>query len=132
MDAEEGTEKKTHLVMGWKLGESADLTAMLEAQLVSSVLMENSASPLMHYLETTDRGAAPSPLCGLEESMREMVFCCGIEQRGRGRRAFEAEVLACIEQVAADGINEEKIDAILRQIELHQEVSGDACPTDSI
>ena len=72
VDAKEGTEKKTHLVMGWKLGESADLTAMLEAQLVSSVLMENSASPLMHYLETTDRGAAPSPLCGLEESMREL------------------------------------------------------------
>ena len=87
VDAEEGTADKTHLIMGWKLGESADLTAMLEAQLVSSVLMENSASPLMHYLETTDRGSAPSPLCGLEESMREMVFCCGIEgsERGAGR-----------------------------------------------
>ena len=43
--------------------------------------------------------------------------------------AFEAEVLACIEQVAADDIDEEKIDAILRQIELHQrEVSGDGMP----
>ena len=43
--------------------------------------------------------------------------------------AFEAEVLACIEQVAADGIDEEKLDAILRQIELHQrEVSGDGMP----
>ena len=41
--------KKRIWCMGWKLGESADLTAMLEAQLVSSVLMENSASPLMHY-----------------------------------------------------------------------------------
>ena len=130
VDTEEGTEKKTHLVMGWKLGESADLTAMLEAQLVSSVLMENSASPLMHYLETTDRGAAPSPLCGLEESMREMVFCCGIEgSEAEHAEAFEAEVLACIEQVATDGVDEEKVDAILRQIELHQrEVSGDGMP----
>ena len=84
MDPEEDVQNKTHLIMGWKLGESADLTAMLEAQLVASVLMENSASPLMHYLETTELGTAPSPLCGLEESMREMVFCCGIEGSDMG------------------------------------------------
>ncbi len=130
VDAEEGSENKTHLVMGWKLGESADLTAMLEAQLVSSVLMENSASPLMYYLETTERGAAPSPLCGLEESIREMVFCCGIEgSEAEHADAFEAEVLACIESVAAEGIAADKVEAILRQIELHQrEVSGDGMP----
>ena len=130
VDGEEGIENKTHLVLGWKLGESADLTAMLEAQLVASVLMENSASPLMHYLETTDRGAAPSPLCGLEESMREMVFCCGIEgSEAEHADAFETEVLACIERVAEEGISEDKVDAILRQIELHQrEVSGDGMP----
>ena len=130
VDAEEGSENKTHLVMGWKLGESADLTAMLEAQLVSSVLMENSASPLMYYLETTERGAAPSPLCGLEESIREMVFCCGIEgSEAEHADAFEAEVLACIERVAAEGIAADKVEAILRQIELHQrEVSGDGMP----
>ena len=68
------TADKTHLIMGWKLGESSDLDTLLEAQLLSSVLMENSASPLMQWLETNDLGAAPSPLCGLEDSMREMVF----------------------------------------------------------
>ncbi|GIR69232.1 MAG: hypothetical protein CM15mP74_04830 [Halieaceae bacterium] len=89
MDAEEGTADKTHLIMGWKLGESADLTAMLEAQLVSSVLMENSASPLMHYLETTDRGSAPSPLCGLEDPCARwcsVVVLKGVTQTGRSLR----------------------------------------------
>ena len=90
--------------------------------------MENSASPLMHYLETTDRGAAP-PLCGLEESMREMVFCCGIEgSEAEHAEAFETEVLARIEQVATDGIDEEKIDAILRRSSHQREVSGDGMP----
>ena len=130
IDADEDTAKKTHLIMGWKLGESADLTAMLEAQLVSSVLMENSASPLMQYLETTPLGTSPSPLCGLEESMREMIFCCGIEgSEAEQATTFEQEVLACIEGVAAGGIDGDKIEAILRQIELHQrEVSGDGMP----
>ena len=130
MDPEEDVQNKTHLIMGWKLGESADLTAMLEAQLVASVLMENSASPLMHYLETTELGTAPSHLCGLEESMREMVFCCGIEGSDMGHAvAFEAAVIDCINSVAEHGIAAEKVEAILRQIELHQrEVGGDGMP----
>ena len=130
IDPEESAAEKTHLVMGWKLGESADLEAMLEAQLLSAVLMENSASPLMHYLETTSLGAAPSPLCGLEESMREMVFCCGIEgSEAEHADQFEREVLDCIAAVAESGVAQERIEAILRQIELQQrEVSGDGMP----
>ncbi len=104
VDASEGLAKKTHHVMGWKLGESADLTAMLEAQVLSAVLMENSASPLMHYLETTELGSAPSPLCGVEESMREMVFCCGIEGSSPEVAAqFQQEVLGKLKEVADSG-----------------------------
>ena len=59
-----------------------------------------------------------------------MVFCCGIEgSEAEHADAFEAEVLACIESVAAEGIAADKVEAILRQIELHQrEVSGDGMP----
>lgn len=121
---------KTHLIMGWKLGESADLTAMLEAQLLSAVLMENSASPLMKFLETTDLGSSPSPLCGVEESMREMVFCCGIEgSEVKHVDAFETQVMAVIESVVNTGVSAERLSSILHQIELHQrEVSGDSMP----
>lgn len=130
LDADESPRDKTHLVMGWKLGESADLEAMLEAQLVSAVLMENSASPLMHWLETTDLGSSPSPLCGLEDGMREMVLACGIEGSDvEHRDAFEAGVLAVIERVVAEGVEPDRLEAILHQIELHQrEVTGDGMP----
>ena len=130
VDAGEDTTAKTHHILGWKLGESADLTAMLEAQLVSAVLMENSASPLMHFLETTDLGTAPSPLCGVEESMREMVLCCGIEGSEPGvANAFELQVLDVIERVATEGVSTDKLESILHQIELHQrEVTGDGMP----
>ena len=33
----------------------------------------------VYALETTDLGNAPSPLCGLEASNREMSFVCGLE-----------------------------------------------------
>ena len=130
IDEAEGVSGKTHHILGWKLGESAHLMSMLEAQLVSSVLMENSASPLMHYLETTTLGTAPSPLCGIEDSMREMVLCCGIEgSEAAHADQFERDVIAIIETLAAEGVSEEKLESILHQIELHQrEITGDGMP----
>jgi presequence protease len=129
-DDSDGTENKTHIVIGWMLGESANLEQLLEAQLLSSVLMDNSASPLQQLLETTDLGRAPSPLCGLEDSMREMVFCCGIEGTEADHAdALEQSVLEVIEQVANEGVPLERIEAVLHQLELHQrEISGDSYP----
>jgi presequence protease len=129
-DENDSTENKTHLVMGWMLGESSDLKQLLEAQLLSSVLLDNSASPLQHALETTELGRSPSPLCGLEDSMREMVFCCGIEgSEADNAEALEALVLGIIEQVAQDGVSQERLEAVLHQLELHQrEITGDGYP----
>src|SRR5690606_690196 len=75
----EETKAKTHIVMGWLLGRSFNLVQNLEAHLLTNVLLENSASPLMKALEKTDLGRSPSPLCGLEDSNREMAFVCGLE-----------------------------------------------------
>ena len=124
------TSRKTHIVMGWMLGESTDLEQLLEAQLLASVLLDNSASPLQQALETTELGQAPSPLCGLEDSMREMVFCCGIEgSEAEHAEALEAMVLGVLEKVAADGVDHERMEAVLHQLELHQrEISGDGYP----
>ncbi|HDY82443.1 MAG TPA: peptidase M16, partial [Halieaceae bacterium] len=129
-DESGGTDKKTHLVMGWMLGESADLEKLLDAQLLSSVLLDNSASPLQHALETTELGQAPSPLCGLEDSMREMVFCCGIEgSEAEHADALERMVLDVLQQVAEQGVSQERLEAVLHQLELHQrEISGDSYP----
>lgn len=129
-DEEGDTCGKTHIVMAWLLGESTRLRDRLEAQLLSSVLLENSASPLQQALETTALGAAPSPLCGLEDSLRELVFCCGIEGSETERReALESLVLGVIENVADRGVAEAQLEAVLHQLELHQrEVSGDGMP----
>ncbi|PSF05403.1 peptidase M16 [Marinobacter fuscus] len=126
----EGTDAKTHIVMGWLLGHSFDLQENLEGQLLSSVLLENSASPLMRALETTDLGHAPSPMCGLEDSNREMTFVCGIEGSEPERRAeLEQLVEATLQKVVEEGVSQERLEAILHQLELHQrEIAGDQFP----
>jgi Zn-dependent M16 (insulinase) family peptidase len=125
-----GTSGKTHIVMAWLLGESTDLEGMLEAQLLSNVLLDNSASPLEQALETTDLGHAPSPLCGLEDSLREMVFACGIEGSEPGRvEDLENLVLDVLASVARDGVPRDQLESVLHQLELHQrEISGDSYP----
>jgi Zn-dependent M16 (insulinase) family peptidase len=124
------SDNKTHIVVAWLLGDSSDLEQMLEAQLLASVLLDNSASPLQQALETTDLGQAPSPLCGLEESMREMVFACGIEgSEAVHADAVEKMILQVLQQVSEEGVEAEKLEAVLHQLELHQrEISGDSYP----
>ncbi|MGB1237640.1 MAG: insulinase family protein [Pseudomonadales bacterium] len=123
-------ESKTHHVMGWLLGHSIDLKQQLEAHLLSRVLLDNSASPLRAALESTDLGKAPSPLCGLEDSNREMSFMCGLEGSDPERAAeFEALVMGVLEQVEREGVAQDVVEAQLHQLELGQrEISGDGYP----
>lgn len=127
---EEDTSEKTHVVLGWLLGRSTDLDELLRAHLLTGILLDNSASPLRHALETTSLGSAPSPLCGLEDGCREMVFVCGLEGT-EPERADDIErlVLETLERVARDGVPLEQAEAALHQLELHRrEIGGDGYP----
>ena len=127
---EEHLEAKTHHVMGWLLGESIDLKAQLESHLLSRVLLDNSASPLRAALESSGLAKAPSPLCGLEDSNREMTFMCGLEgSEPEQAEAFEKLVMDVLEQVEREGVAQEVVEAQLHQLELGQrEISGDGYP----
>ncbi|HHO60078.1 MAG TPA: peptidase M16, partial [Thiotrichales bacterium] len=127
---EDTIEEKSHHVMSWLLGPCTSLDEMMKANLLSQVLLDNSSSPLRHALEKTGLGAAPSPLCGLEDSNYEMCFLCGIEgSKIENAAAFEALVMDVLNDVAENGIAQDKLEAVLHQLELSQrEVGGDSYP----
>ena len=127
---EEGSENKTHVIVSWLLGESIDLKSAMRSQLLGSILLENSASPLLQALETSDLGKAPSPLCGLDDSQREICFAAGLEGcADTSTEEVEKLVLDTLKQVAAEGVPQTQIDACLHQLELHQrEITGDSYP----
>ncbi len=124
------TDGKTHVVMGWLWGESTNLLELLRGQLLSSVLLDNSSSPLQQMLETTELANSPSPLCGLEDSMRELTFVCGVEGTDSDKvDAIEQLILDTLQKVADKGVPQEQVEAVLHQLELHQrEVGGDGYP----
>ena len=129
-DDTEELNDKTHHVIAWLLGESANLKEQLEAHLLSQLLLDNSASPLRKALEKCEFAAAPSPMCGLEDSNREMSFMCGVEGSNvADAEAFEKLVFEILNEVADKGVDQEEIDSVLHQLEFHQrEIGGDSHP----
>ena len=127
---EPDTAEKTHVVLGWLLGQTTDLMANMEAHLLNSVLLDNSASPLLQALETSDLGTAPSPLCGLDDSHLELLFVCGLEgSEPEHAAAVEELVLATLQTVAEQGVPADQVEAALHQLELKQrEIGGDGYP----
>ncbi len=121
IDRDEDTRDRTHVVLGWLVGHAMDLRELLLAQLLSGVLLDNSASPLRYALETSALGTSPSELCGLDDSNREMTFACGLEGSNPEHvEAIEALVLDTLEAVAREGVPPELVAAVLHQIELAQ------------
>jgi len=121
---------KTHLVVGWLLGENKDPLEVLRGHLLSSVLLDNSASPLRKALETTPLANAPSPLCGLEDSNKEMCFIAGVQgSEAEHKDAIETLILETLQKVAQEDVEVSLIESALHQLELSQrEVGGDHYP----
>lgn len=128
--SEDGLAGHTHHVMGWLLGHGSNLDEQLEAHFLSNLLLENSSSPLRHALETTELGNAPSPLCGLEDSNKEMCFVCGVEGSDPEKvTEVEALIEDTLKAVAENGVSAEQVESVLHQLELSQrEVGGDSYP----
>jgi len=130
LDEDSSAENKTHVVTGWLLGESVDLETCLKATLLSSVLLDNGSSPLRYALENTKLGSAPSPLCGLEDSNREMIFMCGLEgAHNDSTQEIESMILNVLNEVAEKGVEQSRLEAALHQLELAQkEITGGSYP----
>ena len=123
-------KNNTHIVMAWLLGNSVDIKENLKARLISNILLDNSGSPLLKALETTPLANSPSPMCGLEDSMKEMCFVCGVEgSESKHTQEVEKLILETLQTTANNGVSNEQIIASLDQIELSQrEITGSSYP----
>jgi len=130
LDGEEETTDKTHIVVGWLLDNILDAEAVMRTHLLSGVLLDNGSSPLRRALETTDLGSAPSPMCGMSDSNREMMFAAGVEgSNPEHAEAVEKLILDVLTDVAENGVEQSMVEAVLHQLELSQrEISGDGFP----
>ena len=129
VDADELTDKTYH-VMAWLLPQASEIKLRLGMRLVEGVLLENSASPLRHYLETCGYAQSTGPFMGVDDSNFEMTFYCAVQgSNPEHAQTFKDGVLNVLQQVASQPVDPELVNAILHQIELHQrEIGGDGTP----
>lgn len=129
VDAED-LKDKTYHILSWLLPKTSDVKLRLGMRLVEGVLLENSASPLRHYLETCGYAQSTGPIMGVDDSNYEMTFYCGVQgSNPEHAETFRQGVLNILQEVASKPIDKNMVDAILHQIELHQrEISGDGTP----
>ncbi len=123
-------DDRSHVIMAWLLESENTLESLIEAHLLAAVLLDNSSSPLLDALETTTLGRAPSPLCGLDDDHKEMIFCCGLEGcAAESGLEVEELILKTLNKVALEGLPLEQVEAVLHQIELsRREIGGDGYP----
>ncbi|MBR5557340.1 MAG: insulinase family protein [Acinetobacter sp.] len=129
VDAEDLTDKTYHII-SWLLPEASDIKLRLGMRLVEGILLEDSASPLRHYLETCGYAQSTGPIMGVDDSNFEMTFFCGIQgSNAEHAEEFKNGVFKILEDVASKPVDTDMVEAILHQIELHQrEINGDGMP----
>jgi Zn-dependent M16 (insulinase) family peptidase len=129
VDAEDLKDKTYHII-SWLLPQASDIKLRLGMRLVEGVLLEDSASPLRHYLETCGYAQSTGPIMGVDDSNFEMTFFCGVQgSNPEHAEEFKNGVFKILEDAASKQVDSAMVDAILHQIELHQrEINGDGMP----
>ena len=129
VDAEDLKDKTYHII-SWLLPQASDIKIRLGMRLVEGILLEDSASPLRHYLETCGYAQSTGPIMGVDDSNYEMTFYCGVQgSNPENAEEFKNGVFNVLEDVASKPVDTQMVDAILHQIELHQrEINGDGMP----
>tara|TARA_R110000868_G_scaffold411733_1_gene708246 strand:- start:75987 stop:78896 length:2910 start_codon:yes stop_codon:yes gene_type:complete len=114
---EEDTSKRTFIEMGWLLGQTTDAYENLKTLYMYMVLLGDSSSPLMSALESSDLGTAPQVTFDPEN--KETMFAVGLQGSEVKHKAdVEKLILDTLQQVAKDGISNDRINALLDQIEV--------------
>lgn len=119
-------DRSTHIVWAWVLGQTSQVEESLEAHFLASIFLEHSGSPLRHYLETTELANAPSELCGIDDSAKQLIFFCGVEgSDAENTKNLQDGIFEVFLSVKQDGISQKEVVAIIDRLEMSQRDLGD-------
>ena len=123
-------ERGTHAIWAWVIGNSAEAQTLLEGHLLAGLLLDNGASPLRQYLETTDLADSPSELCMLDDSACQLILCCGVEGTDeKNVDQINEEIIKLLNRIAAEGVDQDTLTGLLDQMEIAQrDIGGGGYP----
>lgn len=121
---------KVTLMLNWLLCDSTDTVALMEANLVSQVLLGHDGAHLNRALLESGFGEDLSPTMGLETEIRHMCFTAGLRGASRDKTdAFESLVFQTIKDLVEKGIPSADLETAIRSIDFsNREVRRASAP----
>lgn len=104
--------------LNWLLGEVADAESLMEAALVSEILLGHDGAPLSRALLESGLGEDVAPSSGLETELHYLCYSAGL--RGVVREdagKVEQLVLETLEDVARNGVSAEDLETAIHSID---------------
>lgn len=117
VDAEEEDENKGFVQLNWMLPEAEDVELRMALSILSYALVSTPASPLRKAL--VDSGLGEQVIGGgLSTQLRQMVFGVGLKGVNPDNAdAVEDLILETLEELAAEGLEREMVEAAVNSIE---------------
>lgn len=116
LDAGSDLARKSMLSLDWLLPEKDDANLNMALSILSYALIGTQASPLRKRL--VDSGLGEDVIGGLSAGLRQMSFSAGFKNADASDiNKAEALILATLEEIAAEGFDEEMVEAALNSTE---------------
>lgn len=107
------------ILVAWLLGESASIDDLLEADLLSQILLEAHSSPINQAFQGSALQGTLSEFCGVHTDNKEICFIIGLDQAdSHNAAAVEECILNSLQALATTGVTTEAINNALERIAL--------------
>ncbi len=117
VDKEEDLSKKGYVQLSWLLPEITDATLQMGLDILSYALVSTPASPLRKALIDSGLGEQLTG-GGLSNYLRQMSFSVGLKGIDLAQaEAVETLILTTLQQIAAEGLEPEMVEAAVNTIE---------------
>ncbi len=114
----EQDKNKVTFMLNWLLPDATDVVSLMEANLVSEILLGHDGAPLSRAIMESGLGEDLAPSTGLETEMRHLCFTIGLRGADRSvKEDFEALVFKTIRGLAESGIDPEEVETAVRSID---------------
>lgn len=126
VDSPDQSERQSSVTVNWLLCPVTEQRDVLEASILSEILLGHSGSPLQKVIVESQLGEDLSAPTGLETELLELVFSVGMRGTdAEHREAIEELILGELRRLRDEGIPRDIVTGALRKVEFrNREIRG--------
>ena len=126
LDGVSDLTERSSVTLNWLLFPVTDARAVVDAAVLSEILLGHSGSPLARALLESGLGQDLSPVLGLETDLHEAVFSVGLRGTDPDHEAAISElILKTLGELADSGLPADTVEGALRRVEFsNREIKG--------